>query len=215
MKIMDLTRKIYAEMPVYPGDPGVSLDAMCTFEDNICQVTLLRFGSHTGTHLDAPRHFLPDGKTLPELPLDIFVGEAVCVRARIYYAGGEAHPVIELGAEERARIQPGDRVLISTGWEEKSGTTAYFEGYPIFSAELLVFLLDRQIRLLGVDLPTVESVGEPFAMHRALLSKDIIPVEGLINLVELIDRRFLFSAAPLVLENGDGSPVRAYAILED
>ena len=86
MRMIDLTRKIYAGMPVYPGDPGVSLDPMCTFEDNICQVTLLRLGSHTGTHLDAPRHFLPDGKTLPELPLDIFVGEAVCVRARIYYA---------------------------------------------------------------------------------------------------------------------------------
>lgn len=78
-----------------------------------------------------------------------------------------------------------------------------------------MFLLGQKIRLLGVDLPTVESVGEPFAMHRALLSKDIIPVEGLVNLVELIDRRFLFSAAPLVLENGDGSPVRAYAIVED
>jgi len=218
MKIIDLTRKIHAGMPVFPGDPEVTLDLMSSHGKDVCQVTELRFGSHTGTHLDAPLHFLKDKKSLSELPLDTFVGEAVCLRAKLYYAGGEAHPVIELADSDKCKIRSGDRVIISTGWEEKSGTDAYFQNYPIFSAELLAFLVNVKIRMIGIDLPTVEAVesaGDPFAMHRMILSRGIVPVEGLVNLSGLVGRRFFFSAAPLLLENGDGSPVRAYAMVEE
>jgi len=215
MKIIDLTRKIYAGMPVFPGDPGVSLDPMCSFEDNVCQVTELRFGSHTGTHLDAPRHFLPEGPALPAVPLETFVGEAICVQAKVYYAGGETHPVIELSDEDCARIRPGDRLIISTGWDEKADTHAFFVGYPIFSEKLVAFLLQSKICMLGVDLPTIESVGESTYMHKALMGIGILPVEGLLHLSGLVGRRFFFSAAPLNLENGDGCPVRAYAMIEE
>ena len=218
MRIIDLTRKIYAGMSVFPGDPGVTLDLVSSHGKDVCQVTELRFGSHTGTHLDAPLHFLKDRMSLSELPLDTFVGEAVCLRAKLYYAGGEAHPVIELADSDKCKIRTGDRVIISTGWEEKSGTDAFFQNYPIFSAELLAFLMNMKIHMIGIDLPTVEaveSVGDPFAMHRMILSRGIVPVEGLVNLSGLIGRRFFFSAAPLLLDNGDGSPVRAYAMVED
>lgn len=218
MKIIDLTRKIYAGMTVFPGDPGVTLNLMSSHGKDVCQVTELRFGSHTGTHLDAPLHFLKDKRALSELPLDTFVGEAICLRAKLYYAGGEAHPVIELADSDKCKIRPGDRVILSTGWEEKSGTAAYFEFYPVFSAELLAFLMSMKIRMIGIDLPTVEaveSVGDPFAMHRMILSRGIIPVEGLVNISGLAGCRFFFSAAPLLLENGDGSPVRAYAMIEE
>jgi kynurenine formamidase len=218
MRIIDLTSKIYAGMSVFPGDPGVTLDLVSSHGKDVCQVTELRFGSHTGTHLDAPIHFFKDKKSLSELPLDTFVGEAVCLRAKLYYAGGEAHPVIELADSDKCKIRPGDRVIISTGWEEKSGTDAFFRNYPIFSAELLVFLMNMKIRMIGSDIPTVEAVesaGDPLAMHRMILSRGIVPVEGLVNLSGLTGRRFFFSAAPLLLENGDGSPVRAYAMVEE
>jgi len=230
MGIIDLTRKISAGMPVYPGDPGVSLNLLCAHGTDPCQVTDLQFGSHTGTHLDSPLHFLRDGKGLTELSLERFVGEALCLKAGLYYAGGEEHPVIELSDEEKSKILPGDKLILSTGWEDKSGTDEYYVRYPIFSAELLDFLMSKGIRLLGVDLPTVEAVDsfhggketqageirrDPHAMHKTMLGRDIIPVEGLINLRTLIGRRFFFCAAPLLLENGDGSPVRAFAIVED
>lgn len=218
MKIIDLTRKIHTGMPVFPGDPGVTLNLVSSHGKDVCQVTELRFGSHTGTHLDAPLHFLKDKESLTELPLDTFIGEAVCLRAKLYYAGGEAHPVIELADSDKCKIRPGDRVIISTGWEEKAGTDAFFQNYPIFSEELLVFLMNMKIRMIGIDLPTVEAVesaGDPFAMHRMILSRGIVPVEGLVNLSGLVGHRFFFSAAPLLLENGDGSPVRAYAMVEE
>lgn len=218
MRIIDLSSKIHEGMAVFPGDPGVSLELMCTHEKNHCQVTELRFGSHTGTHIDAPRHFLEDRESITEIPLDSVAGEAVCVGAKLYYAGGDAHPVMNLSDEDKAVIRTGDRVIISTGWERKAGTPAFFEGYPIFDKDLLTFLIDKKVCMIGIDLPTVESnidPADPFAMHRMILSLGIIPVEGLVNLSGLIGRRFFFSAVPLLLENGDGSPVRAYAIVEE
>ena len=218
MKIIDLTRKIFEGMPVYPGDPGVTLNLMSTHEKDGCQVTELRFGSHTSTHLDAPVHFLPGQKALQDIPLEAFVGEAICLSAKLYYAGGEPHPVIDLSDSAKSEVRMQDRVIISTGWEEKAGTDGFFENYPIFSEELLTFLLDKKIKITGVDLPTVEaveSVGKTSSMHKMILSRNIIPVEGLVNLDGLIGKRFFFSAAPLLLENGDGSPVRAYAVVEE
>lgn len=230
MSLIDLTRKIYEGMPVYPGDPQVSLAPLCTHETVGYQVTGLSLGSHTGTHVDCPRHFLKSGAALAEVPLDAFVGEAVCVRGRLLppansvaavAASGSsdeapcaAHPVIDLPGEEREKIRPGDRVIVSTGWEAQAGSEAYFLDFPIFSADLVSFLLSREIRMLGIDIPTVVSEGpDREAMHIALLSRGIVIVEGLVNLEAVTGKRFFFSAAPLPLENGDGSPVRAYAML--
>ena len=218
MKIIDLSRRIHEAMPVFPGDPGVFLKPVCTFEKNGCRVTELCMGSHTGTHIDAPRHFLENADAVTEIPLDSLVGEAVCVRADLSCTAGGQHPVLELSDEKRAQIRSGDRVIISTGWEEKSGTPAFFHEYPIFAEELLTFLISKKIRMIGIDLPTVESNSDPqdsSAMHKIILTRGIIPVEGLVNLSELIGRRFFFSAAPLPLKNGDGSPVRAYAMIEE
>jgi len=216
MKILDLSRKIHAGMPVYPGDPAVSAYLRCTHEKDGFQLTEIRMGSHTGTHLDAPRHFLPDKETITEVPLDSVVGEAVCVRAKLYYAGGEEHPVIRLVNEDLAVIRPGDRVIISTGWEEKSEKDSFFRGYPIFARDLLASLADLHLRMIGVDLPTVEGDKTGAAeTHRMFLSHGTILVEGLVNLSELVGRRFFFSAAPLLFVNGDGAPVRAYAMLEE
>lgn len=220
MKIIDLTCKIHEDMPVFPGDPAVSFKPVCTFEQNGCRVTELCMGSHTGTHIDAPRHFLEDGDStaVTEIPLDSLVGEAVCVRAELRHVPGEQHPVMDLSDEVKALIRPGDRVILSTGWEAKAGTPAFFHEYPIFAKELLTFLLGKEIRMIGIDLPTVESSSDPkdsSAMHKIILARGIIPVEGLVNLSELIGRRFFFSAAPLSLKDGDGSPVRAYAMMEE
>ena len=217
MEIRDLSSVIREGMVVFPGDPGVSLEIRCTYEKNGCQVTGLNFGSHTGTHIDAPRHFLENGAPLTDVPLDSVVGEAICLEATLRREDGTDHPVISLSQNDLDQINPGDRVILSTGWEEKAGTAAYFIGYPIFDRELMLAFIGLNIRMIGIDLPTVEwtgNPGDPFEMHKAILSRGMIPVEGLVNLRDLIGKRFFFSAAPLPLENGDGSPVRAYAIVD-
>ncbi len=217
MEIRDLSSVIREGMVVFPGDPGVSLEIRCTYEKNGCQVTGLNFGSHTGTHIDAPRHFLENGTALPEVPLDSVVGEAICLEAVLRKEDFTDHPVISLSENDLNRINPGDRVILSTGWEGKAGTAAYFIQYPIFDRELVLALMGLHVRMIGIDLPTVEWTGnplDPFEMHKAILSCGMIPVEGLVNLKDLKGKRFFFSAAPMPLENGDGSPVRAYAIVD-
>lgn len=202
-------------MMVYPDDPGVCFSPLTSYEKQGYLVTGLRFGTHTGTHLDASKHFIRDGAGVEEIPLEALSGETVCVRARLHYRNSSEHPVIELDDTEKARILRQDRVLVYTGWDSKVGTPEYFEKHPVFSPSVLEFFIKKKIRMLGVDLPTVECKGDDFMeMHEALLSRGIIPVEGLINLSSLAGRRFFFSAVPLKLSGCDGSPVRAYAMFK-
>jgi len=210
MNIIDLSGTIYEGMSVYPGDPGVTLKKLADFPADGCQVTELKMGSHTGTHVDAPAHFLPNGKSLSEMPLAPYVGEAVCVKASLRL--DLSRPVIFLSSEERNLIRRHDRVIISTGWEKNAGSDAYFQDFPVFSSELLEDLLALEILLIGVDLPSVEDMTSAESAHAKLLSQEIVIVEGLINLTSLQERRFFLSAAPLRILAGDGSPVRAYAI---
>ncbi len=215
MKYIDLSQRIEPTMEVYPGDPGVRFSPVTSYDKEGSLITELQLGTHTGTHLDAPKHFLSNGAGVEEIPLEALSGEAVCVRARLHYTGGNGHPVIELDDIERARIMRLDRVLFYTGWESMVGTPAYFDKYPVFSLSVLEFLIKKRVRMIGVDLPTVVCKGEEFSeMHIELLSRGIIPVEGLINLSTLAGRRFFFSAVPLKIAGGDGSPIRAYAMVK-
>lgn len=211
--ILDLSMRLFSGMAVFPGDPGVRIEMDRGFPQNEYQVTSLRFGSHTGTHIDAPRHFLPDGASVTDIELQSFVGEAICVRPILREA--EGRPVIELSVEQRSKIRAGDRIVFSTGWEEKAGTAEYFGNYPLFSDDLITFLLEKRPLLIGADLPTLAGPGDPFRMHREFFKGQTVFVEGLVRTGELPEGRFFFSAAPLKIENGDGSPVRAYAIVDE
>lgn len=215
MRIIDLSATISHGMTVYPGDPGVNLELKDSFPEDVCQVTMLHFGSHTATHVDAPRHFLPEGTVLNAVPLDAFVGPAIAFRVRLDETTEDGHPIITLSKKQMDRIEIQDRVIFSTGWEEHTATEQYFQKYPVFSEDLLAFLASKSPRLIGADLPTLASVSDPFLMHRLLFHKQTVFAEGLVGMAPLCEKRFFFSAAPLKLEGGDGSPVRAYAVLDE
>lgn len=215
MQIIDLSVTISQGMTVFPGDPGVSLELKDSFPDDVCQVTMLHFGSHTATHVDAPRHFLPEGTVLDAVPLDSFVGSAVALRVQFDGKTEDGHPIMSISEEQRRLVEDHDRIIFSTGWEEHTATPQYFLEYPVFSEELLSFLASKSPKLIGADLPTLASASDPFLMHRLLFRKQTVFAEGLVGLAPLCEKRFFFSAAPLKLYGGDGSPVRAYAVLEE
>ncbi len=214
MKIIDLSMRIFSGMPVFPGDPEVSVAVDTPLYEREYQLSRIQFGSHTGTHIDAPRHFLPDSAAVSDIDLDCFVGQAICLRPSLTRFESDGRPTLDLSDAQRKSICSGDRIILSTGWEAEAGRPEYFGDYPLFSEALIGFLLDKQLKLLGADLPTLAGRPDPYRFHREMFLGHTVFVEGLVRTGELPEGRFFFSAVPLKIVNGDGSPVRAYAIVE-
>ena len=210
-KIIDLSMDIYPGMPVYPGDPGMVTETVRSLPEDDYRLTRMSLGTHTGTHVDAPLHFLPDGTDAAGIDLSSFIGEAIFLRPEIRSADGS--DIIDLTDASKSLVREGDRIIFSTGWERKAGSDDYFRDYPVFSAELLAFLLEKRPLLLGADLPTLAAADDPYRMHREMFSCGTVFVEGLIRTRDLSEGRFFFAAAPLKIVGGDGSPARAYVIV--
>lgn len=211
MNWIDLSLPVYSGMPVYPGDPAVQIEPVLNHDRHHLQVSRLTMGSHTGTHLDAPRHFLSAGDDVSQLPLEKLMGPA-------YVATCPWHPdrPLDLAAIDLSSMLPGDMLLLSTGWESQYGLPDYFENVPVFASGSTEYLKKLGIHLLGLDMPTVSERSDPpspYAMHIGLLQSGILLVEGLAGLMPLRGKRVEFQALPLRLDGCDGSPVRACARL--
>ena len=212
MRIVDLTRPLTAGMPVYPGDPAVSLEPACTVEADGCRVMRLSLGSHAGTHLDAPRHVLRGGASLDKLPPERFVGRAVvadCAGCRGVITAADLEGALRFAGQA-------DLLLLSTGCEQLWGTPAYFTDYPIPDASAVEALCGGPWRLVGMDCPGPDGPGDAaLSNHRALLGAGVLILENLCRLSQLPKTPFSFCALPLLWDGADGAPARAIAMLED
>lgn len=212
MTLFDLSHPIGTGMPVYPGDPQVSIESELRIDDDGVNVAHLRLGSHTGTHLDAPSHSVPDGRTVDQLDLELLDGIACIVPARNMRPGDLAAQEIsfeDLGPipEQLPRI-----VCIATGWDQHFHS-ALREHHPFLDPALARELWNRGARVLGVDTlspdPT-SAQSHAFPVHDFWLGHDGVIVENLRGLTELPDQ-VQMSLLPLNLTGLDGSPVRAVA----
>lgn len=206
-RIVDLSHLITTGMPVYPGDPETCLTPFCTPEG--FRLTTVSFGTHTGTHLDAPAHLIPDGVTVENVPLEKCFGPACVIR--IPKGQGDEITATELEPFGK-QIQPGTRILIQTGWSESWNTPDYFDRPPVLAPDAVEALAQSGIALLGMDGPDVARRERP--AHERLLRCGIILLENLTNL-HLCPDRFTLCALPLPIEGGDGAPVRAVAITSE
>ncbi|MFA6471503.1 MAG: cyclase family protein [Candidatus Latescibacterota bacterium] len=209
--IIDLSHPFYSGMPVYPGDSETIITQHNTFDREGFSVHTLFICSHAGTHIDAPFHFFPHGKTVDtQSVLDACIGSARVLDATSVSSGAEIFPG-DIGISPES-ITPGERILIATGWSERFEESDYFEGYPSISMELVTLFIERGITLLGVETPSLH-LSRSDEIHKKLLDAGIVIVENLVNLSQLAGKSIFFSAAPLKLLGLDGSPVRAYAII--
>jgi kynurenine formamidase len=213
MTVIDLSHPLNPDTPVYPGTPRLELAPANTIATDGFLEHRLTMSTHVGTHVDAPAHLLAGADTLDDLPVARFVGRAVVLDPGALDAQGRvtaAH--VEAS---RGRLAGHDFVLLRTGWSARWGGKDYLTGFPCLSPGAAGVLADLGVRGFGVDTISVDPVGaEELAVHQALLGHGLIIVENLANLDQLPATTFGFSALPLRISGGDGSPVRAVAVID-
>lgn len=190
--VIDISLSIDAGMAVWPGDPPVRVEPVSRVEaGDIAAVSRLALGTHTGTHVDPPAHFLAGGATVDELPLDVLVGPAVVADL----TGG--------GPVDAARLAALDlpegtvRILLKTS---AAGGLVTPDG--------AAWLVERGLQLVGVDTLSIEPPSEHYPVHRLLLGAGVIIVEGL-DLTAAAPGRYQLACLPLRIAGGDGAPARA------
>lgn len=207
MNIVDLS------LPITNSMPGVSITQSKRIETDGWNASTLQLYSHCGTHLDAPCHFLPGGRTVEQQDLSVCVGEALLINL------APAKPSQLFGIQDLEpwadQIVPGSRLLLRTDWYTRIGTPEYRDQLPRLSAALAKWFVERGVRMLGVEGPSVADVNnldEVTEVHQTLFQGNVLIVEGLAHLDQLTQDRVEFFALPLNMPGLDGSPVRAIAI---
>lgn len=210
--IHDLTISLNEDTLPFPdsGDPHMTWKHLVDHNVYKCQVSFFSMVTHLGTHVDVPLHYIKNGKTTSQIDLSKYCGQAVCIDVPDFPDAGifDLESVLE---KNRDLIQPGDIVILHTGWEKRVGRADYFD-FADFHGNTGQVMESFHLVGIGFDLPSIDRSGEA---HQSVLSRDMSIIESLINLKPLIGKRFYFSAAPLKFDDGDGSPVRAYAVTED
>lgn len=186
---IDVSRPLHPQMETFPGDPGIAMElARSRAAGDPADVTRLDMGAHTGTHVDAPVHFVDGGGGVETLPLDALEGPVTVLDAR----GDDELGTDELGAGVLAEVPDGtERLLLRTG-----GAT--------LGEEAAAAVADRGLRLLGID---ALSVGGP-ATHRALFAGSVVVLEGL-DLRDAPPGEYHLRCLPLLIPGADGAPARA------
>jgi len=202
MRIIDISVPLSADLPVYPGDPPFVIAPWIAIADgdpaNVSRVSL---GTHSGTHLDAPRHFNDSGISVDEIPLERLMGKALVV---------ETAGVKEIGRHdlERLRVKGVERLLLKTGNSRLWKETEFNEGFAALSLEGARFVVEAGVKLIGIDYLSMESADGDGEVHRTLLDNGVLILEGL-NLADVAPGEYELICLPLKVKGGDGAPVRA------
>ena len=205
MAIYDISLSISESLVVWPGDPAIRITHPAHLErGNGLTLSRLDLGAHTGTHVDAPAHFVRGGDGVDRLDLGVLVGPALVVHAR------EAEA---LSAEvlEALDIPPGtERVLFHTRNSElwSRGEEEFYKGFVAIPQDGAHWLVERGVRLVGVDYLSIGPFADPAPTHHILLRAGVIAVEGL-NLSGVAPGVYQLVCLPLKIAGADGAPARA------
>ena len=190
MKIYDISQEVFS-CAVYPGDPVPERKTLCsTAAGDRYNLTAFSMCAHNGTHIDAPFHFLGDGKTVDQMDLSVFVGDCFVARHDGDVTAVDAEAIM-------VRAKGAERILIG------GNITVTAEAAEVFAA--------HKIKLIGNEGQTVGPENAPMQVHKILLKKEIALLEGIV-LKDIPEGRYVLCAAPLNLAGADGAPCRAYLI---
>lgn len=215
MRTVDLSHEYYTGMP-HAGTipPPAFREALRLPEDGL-RCMELTIPTHLGTHIDAPSHFITDGRTIDQISPGELIGPAFCVPV-----DKPADTTIEIADLEPhcTAASHGDALLIRTGWDDRYGFEDYGR-HPYLAEDCAQWIADRGFRLVGIDTVTPEMPvslrprGYHAPVHTTLLGRDVLIVENL-ALREVVGERFTLVIGALRITGGDGSPARVFALFD-
>lgn len=206
-KIYDLSWEMQTGCPVFPGDEPIRMTLYRKHSKDGYNEVKYEMGSHSGTHVDFPMHHLEKGSDGATFPLEVYVG-----LARVAYLEIDAKKPITIDMIKNYNIGFGDIVLISTNWELNHTKNIYWSDFPYLSPEAANWLINKGVKAVGIDTPSIDKLIPEMTVHHMLLKSGIGIIESLKNLRFLPSTYIWFFALPLKMHGADASPVRAIAV---
>ncbi len=211
--IIDLTHTLQNGMPVFPGDSAPVFQKSLTHDKDGAQVIRMNMATHHGTHLDCPLHFIKDGKSTDTSDIHNFFGRAFLADCTMF-GKGEFIPALHFENMD-VDWECISWIIIYTGWYKHWGTQKYFDHFPVLSENAADFLVEKQIIGIGLDVISIDAIdSEDYPIHNIILGNGLYIIENLTNLQNINSTYFKLATLPLKIKDGDGSPVRAAAILD-
>ena len=206
MKFFDISLKIHNSMLVWRDDPPSQIDILATVENDGYGMSNLKLTTHTGTHIDAPNHFVANGAGIDQIPLEKLIGP--CKVLDMTNIGRN-----EILPEDfKNPLEKGDRILLKTGNYKLLKDSQFPDEYVSLSEEAAKFLVSKNINLVGIDFLGIEKENNPgHPVHVTLLSAGVVNVEGL-DLENIEPGEYELICLPLKIKDGDGAPARVVLV---
>ncbi len=212
VKPIDLTLTISESIPSFPGSPKPQFISWSNLKEDGYNLELLFLSSHTGTHLDAPYHFVKNGLKINQIPLDRLIGKAILIKIKKTKNNAITKSDIILFERKNGKIPNKSSIFFSTGWQKNLQKKNYFTENPGLDISAARYIASKKINLVGIDSPSIDlGNNESFNVHHIFSKNNILIVENLTNLKKISSKEFNFTILPLKLKDATGSPVRAIA----
>jgi arylformamidase len=215
MKLVDLTLEITSNMITFPGYPMPTFIKWSNFETQGYVSETMFLSTHTGTHMDAPFHFDPNGRTIDQVEIERYV----CNNALLLKIQKDSNQMIssdDITRSSKCEIKENDTIVFSTGWEKRiKEKDNYINNNPGLSKDAAEFLVEKKVNAVAIDCPSIDKgTDSGLIVHKTLLSNQILIIENLCNLYRFNNQRFTLLITPLKLVGASGSPIRAIGIEE-
>lgn len=213
MEWINLSHPFYNGMPNPKSFTTPTFKNLYKLEEDHINVTEYTMTTHVGTHVDAPSHFIADGLSIDEIPLDKFMGEGMVLKLN-------KEPLSLITIDDllpyEHEIKEGDILVLHTGWDQLYGEESYHD-HPYLSEDCAKWLVSKKIKALGVDFTTPDCPIKKrpsdfnWPVHHILLGNHILVIEHLTNLSLLDNQRVFINASPIIIKGADGAPARIIA----
>ena len=216
-RVVDLTYDIHEGMTTFPvhWHPTVEITQLGRHGIENRETRKVVLGTHTGTHCDAPRHFIAGGQTIDRIDPDLWIGPALLLD---FSAADESHEITVADLERCIGERRPERLVLRFDWSRYWGTSKFYQDHPYLGTPAAEWLVGRGVRLLGMDTPMPDNPAHGAGssndspIHKILLGQGVVLVEYLCNLSEIPSPEFELVVCPLKILDGDGAPARCLAV---